>query len=441
MINHTSFTINDNHSACLRNISRKNIFRMPRQTKKTNTLLGFVDIPIDGEEKPTIEDTFIGGEPLWFDPASPPTKKLLLCKNCEAPMKLLLQSYCPLANSIYDRIIYVFTCTKAQCRRKAGSVRAIRAVRRDPEAMKKKEVEIKTEEYDRKQAEEKAKQEKMKTKELAKNIFTSGSKGNSFNPFDSNPFSAPEQKSANPFDALEKNEDEGSESEDKSVEIKAEDYKSLIPRKSTLQKPNGKLDISLASFPGFFLYVEDEILDPSKSLETQLPPGITPSQLSQQGNSASSGKDIGQSKELEEISKAVDDPTFRHFTEIVSYNPSQVFRYEFGGSPLLYNTKDAISKVFCDSKGHLLDCSHFRIPNAAYHPSGSRVLELQIMPQAIDALESDGSIDILKDGMEWGTILVGSDAEDYTPESFFDENYIAYVEEWCGVQWEEEVKN
>jgi len=413
---------------------------MPKQTKKTGTLLGFVDIPIDDKEQPTIEDTFIGGQPLWFDPKSPPPKKLLLCKNCESPMKLLLQSYCPLSDSIYDRIIYVFACSKAGCRRKQGSVRAIRSVKRDPEAMKKLEIEIKTEEYNKKQAEEEAEKETLKTKDLSKNIFAAGSKSGS-NPFDSNPFAASEKKSANPFDYLKKNDVENNgELNNKATKIEAKDYKSLIPRKDSLQKPNGSLDISLASFPGSFLYIEDEVLDPSKSPETQISSNFSPEQLSEQGASASPSDDLGQSKELEEIAKAVDDPTFRHFTEIVSYNSSQVFRYDFGGSPLLYNTKDSISKIFCDQKGHLLDSSNFRIPTPSFHPSGSRIFEFQIMPQAIDALESDGTIDILKDGMEWGTIIVGTDSEDYTPDSFFDQNYIAYVEEWCGVQWEEEVK-
>ena len=45
------------------------------------------------------------------------------------------------------------------------------------------------------------------------------------------------------------------------------------------------------------------------------------------------------------------------------------------------------------------------------------------------------------DGMEWATILVGSCGKDCgVGEEEKGSGRVRYLEEWCGVQWEEVVK-
>lgn len=65
------------------------------------------------------------------------------------------------------------------------------------------------------------------------------------------------------------------------------------------------------------------------------------------------------------------------------------------------------------------------------------------MPKMIIDLENNYNDvkQIIDNGMEWGTIIVATDSEDFVPVNWLDDNGVAYLEEWCGVQWEESVGN
>ncbi|KAK7678866.1 hypothetical protein QCA50_018168 [Cerrena zonata] len=136
----------------------------------------------------------------------------------------------------------------------------------------------------------------------------------------------------------------------------------------------------------------------------------------------------------------LDDKYFENFTNVVKHNPSQILRYDLGGKPLLYNGKDEVAKKFIIEEG-----KDFNVPNPGYNPSSKRQFELQLMPQTImnlEQLEDSNNIAIndILNGMSWGTIIVCTDIEDYIPEENFDENHVGYIEDWCGVQWEESCK-
>ena len=45
----------------------------------SEVFLGFVDVPIEKDDPPTIEDTFIGGEPIWLHPESTPSESMVTC--------------------------------------------------------------------------------------------------------------------------------------------------------------------------------------------------------------------------------------------------------------------------------------------------------------------------------------------------------------------------
>ena len=123
-----------------------------------------------------------------------------------------------------------------------------------------------------------------------------------------------------------------------------------------------------------------------------------------------------------------------------------MLRYEFGGSPLLYSRDDAVGKMLDSAHATTLQMSSGnRITTARQQQGGSgippctscgkaRVFEMQLVPQAIAELEVD---EMGVDGMEWGTIIVGACSAD-CGERGVEVGEWEWVEEWVGVQWEED---
>lgn len=379
------------------------------ESPKSQVYLGFVDAPISAEEPATLEDTFIGGQPIWFNSKSAPPIELVSCKNCASPMALLLQAFSPMEGTFYDRIIYIFACKKSSCRRKKGCIRAIRAVCKDPKiiAANKQEVEASTKkELDEKlQAETQKKLEIELTKDLftSKGYHSSNAFGDSPNPFgSSNPFSAPPKA--------------GPKVDPKKTYAEAGSKAAPPPKPEPV-----RMTSALPEYPGSFIYVKSEKFHKKKQ---ELPKDFKIDQEALDTDAEPSGGK-GDDPKINEIVGMMDDTVFQKFAETVSYNPSQILRHDLGGVPLLYSSKDDVAKVFAGEP---------KIPNPGYNPSSVRHFELQLMPKAIIDLEKDET-DIMLNGMEWGTIIVATDVEDFVPK--LDENHVGYVEEWCGVQWEE----
>ncbi|ODV86397.1 hypothetical protein CANARDRAFT_197026 [[Candida] arabinofermentans NRRL YB-2248] len=413
----------------------------------SSTFLGFVDVAISEEEQPDLDDTFIGGQPIWLNPDSPPPSELLMCKNCSSPMHLLLQCSANLENTFYDRVIYLFGCNKPGCRRKDGSVRAIRALCKDPALMKEREDQLK--DYLKKQEEKKKKiEEKQKQNaKLTQDLFTVAAKPTSetsgsasTNPFgsaSSNPFGSESSSNpfaANPFDSKPQKEEDAKPT--KTTKPTYADIAKPTDSQTPKKAASRKLDIKLPAYPGYIVYIDQEVLDPKKQQLPPLPTTTATNADTSPEQSSSSKKSSNESKENDELAKMLDDSTFQHFTDIISYNTGQVLRYELNGNPLLYSSKDKISSLFYDSNGKLRP--EPLLPTPGFNPGVQRRFELQLMPKAIIDLEAN--LENIMDGMEWGTVIVATDSDDIMPDHKFDENFVGYVEEWCGVQWEEEVK-
>lgn len=406
---------------------------------ETASLLGYIDIPIDGENRPFRSDSIIGSQPIPMDMASPIPEDMLKCKNCEGLMRLLVQCQADLVDTWYDRTIYVLGCIEQGCRRKKGTIRAIRGVKRDPVEMARREkvqAEKIAEERKRKaEMEKREKEDKEKTlglfgkkENVSSNPF--GGNGAAGNPFGGNPFA---------MKAVEK--------ETKTIE-ETKTY-AEVAKPSHIEKPVERPSdhIKLPEYPGYILYFESEVLDTKNQYLPPLPDNL---KIQEDGSviddnaSITSGNlpKVNNDKRGEDIAKMVDDSTFQNFSNVVSFNTGQVIRYELNGQPLLYSSKDDVSKIFYDSNGKLKSPEEWAIPSPPFNPSGERRFELQLMPKMIIDLERDATdIDIIRDGMEWGTIIVATDSQDFTPDNWFDSNGVAYVEEWCGVQWEEEIIN
>lgn len=407
---------------------------------KSQVLLGFVDGPVTPEDQPTIEDTFIGGQPIWLHPESKPEESYLICDSCGKKLALLLQAFSPLDGALYDRVLYIFGCKDGQCAKKKGSVKVIRGVNKNDEVVKRIKEEL--DGVKMKEMEDKLKLEQLKklNDELTKNLFSKDK--SSDNPFGgSNPFA----KNDNPFNSSLGNPFAPTESNAKTDEkstTKSQLYTDVAKTAPKLPKQEQKkLQGGLPQYNGSFVYVDLEKFRKDKDEDAQLAKykhlieeNDAPEEgfSKRRGSSSSAVLDPHTTK----ISNMLDDKYFENFSSTVKHNPGQVLRYDLNGKPLLYNGKDDVAKIFLNS-------NQPNIPRPGYNPSSERRFELQLMPKAIMDLEglNDDNVDIkdILNGMSWGTIIVCTDVEDYIPDDKFDENKVGYVQEWCGVQWEESI--
>jgi len=143
------------------------------------------------------------------------------------------------------------------------------------------------------------------------------------------------------------------------------------------------------------------------------------------------------------------DRTFQRFADRVGQNPEQVLRYEFGGEALLYSHDDGVGRLFSTSQKNGIDGKISTIVNSTHadinkkkikirkceNCKSDRVFEFQLMPHAISILEDEDGNEI--DGMDWGTIIFYVCENDCLPTSS-KVGQVKYMEEWIGVQWEEQ---
>lgn len=416
------------------------------EARTTATLLGYIDVAIDAENKPYAGDSVIGGEPVAMDARSPIPEKLLVCGHCGGLMRQLVQCSADVPGTWYERSLYVLACVEVGCRRQKGSVRAIRGVKKDPAEMARREEAERAREEAAAKAKAEAAQREAENKQKAMGLF--GKKeGAGANPFGANPFAStsanPFASNSNPFEM--KSVEKAVEKADKKEEgaVAAEQTYAAIAKGHMTKPVEREADhIKLPSFPGYILYFDPEELDPKKQYLPPLPADVKIEEVDEMRDNVSvtSGNlSKVNNDRREDVARMVDDPTFQNFASIVSYNTGQVLRYELGGEPLLYSSKDDVAKVFYDAQGKLRKESDWKIPAPGYNPSGRRRFEVQLMPKMIIDLEKDADMDMLREGMEWGTIVVATDADDTVPDNWLDERGVAYMEEWAGVQWEEEV--
>lgn len=203
-----------------------------------------------------------------------------------------------------------------------------------------------------------------------------------------------------------------------------------------------KLQDDLPEYRGLFVYVDNEKFkkiqhDPELEKYKHLIDKKEYDELDILEKLSSSASASGlDNPQASQISNMLNDKYFEMFSNTVKHNPGQVLRYDLGGKPLLYSGKDDVAKKFLAQPAN--------IPRPSFNPSSERRFELQLMPKAIMDLEDLGNnrnvgINDILNGMSWGTIIVCTDEEDFIPEESFDANQVGYIEEWCGVQWEESV--
>lgn len=248
----------------------------------------------------------IGGSPLWFQNVAPPSS-FIKCEICGKQTDFLVQLSCPLPSKDYDRSLYIFACSDPNCRRKDGSVIAIRGI--ESNDMVKQRI---TEELNESQPQNQI-------------VSPQGTVGDSLfgvsGGTNSNPFASPIQSTPQP----------------------APQTKSKKKNKKKSQAVSGK-------YPCKLVEVEEEYLEAPDTNE--LLKGVKIEEMETEAEeSKPSASDATDIKALE----ANSDPAFIHFIEIVECNPDQVLRYERGLKPLLYSSSDGVPEKLKNLKTHTLE--------------------------------------------------------------------------------------
>lgn len=347
----------------------------------------------------------------------------------------------------HERRLYIWACRRKACRRKKGSVRAMRAVR----------VTNNGERHDQEMNTQPALAPTPSPKQnIGAALFgaTSSIASSQADPFssgtNSNPFSATSTpNNANPFSS-------------------APGPLSSLAAKPA-QKPNGNTTIDIASLPASFAQ-KVSLLQPSnekahKISSTPWPPSssfptpfpyynldadyeyLSPTSDPQNSNvlhasllDTEPSNGASSSKESSDaLYESSHDKAFQHFADTLAQNPDQVLRYDFGGTPLLYSRNDEVGRLLAPEHAEMSmkvpTMTTGRIPRCGSCGAG-RLFEVQLTPHAITELEADEEgATLLGEGMEWGTVIVGVCEKDCGGAA----GRTGYVEEWAGVQWEEVV--
>ncbi|RVD80833.1 uncharacterized protein DFL_008721 [Arthrobotrys flagrans] len=399
----------------------------------TTTLLGYA------ESTPSDDTTsHLGGIPTWFDNAM--DSRLAKCLSCNNIMPLLLQLDGNLPDSPHHtRMLYLFGCRLKPCRKKKGSIRAIRGVKSTgvpaPNAQKPAAAAAPV-------AGPKVEEQKPKSN-LGDMIFGGSSSGTPTNPFassQSNPFAKPNPFAKDDVTTLTKSFAQAasiSAPEPTKPVSKPEPVEPALigppspwpPVSSIPQYTSFYLDASYEELEPDALTLQSQKLAKTIKMDTSddMDEDITPSSSKKATASSSSSSKASKEKEFESAMNAA----FLNFQNITSQNPEQVLRYERKGTPLLYSRDDSIGKLLVNPKSSAGDISLSNVPRCSNCGRG-RCFEIQLMPHAISVLE-EGTEGALDEGMVWGTIIVGTCEAD-CPVAGSEKG--AYVEEWVGVQWE-----
>ena len=397
-------------------------------------------------------------------------------------MVLLLQLNAELPTDFpgHERRLYVFACRRASCRRKDGSIRALRGVRVEPgtgASNNNSRSEKKTEDE-----KTKAEEPKPPVTNLGETLFGAKTLGTSSsgsaNPFASpNPFSGPSaptpttsheaapdtKNGASPAPAPSTGQEEMQTlpktfaetlSLNNSQETSTHTATASAPAPAPAAEPTPHEPWPPESeqprpYPVSYLTdAEYETLDPTPAPVSQATTTVQmdvdvegaddPSSGSgggKKGGKKSSGGG-GQDRDVFESSM---DAAFQKFADRLTQNPEQAIRYEFRGQPLLCSRADSVGTLLLGGSGALSQEAGVGVTTAARGMprcaacGARRVFEVQLCPHAIAELEAD---EVSLDGMDWATVVVGVCERDCRPAGV-PEGQAAYLEEWAGVQWEE----
>lgn len=372
-------------------------------------------------------------------------------------MTLLLQLNGDLPQTFpgHARRLYVFACRRKACRRKQGSIRGIRATRLSAAALaaqRKREADDAAAAAERKKKDE---EERAKQASLGTALFGGGAGGGNANPFAAAPSGA---SGANPFASAgnlaakpaQKTTTTTTTNDDAALAQTFAQKASLSPSSPPaatsaiiapptpsphIPWPSAPSTALGAAYPSYHLDADYETLD-ATPLSIPSNAVLDPDAAEPAAASGGDGDGMG----VKDAFESSLDKAFQRFADRLAQNPEQVLRYEWGGVPLLYSRDDEVGRLLSKSSDNTNSKvttssgadNALPIPRCA-NCGASRVFEVQLVPQAIMELEAD---ELSLEGMEWGTIIVGTCGRNCVPRDT-KEGEVGYVEEWVGVQWEE----
>ncbi|GAB7361312.1 hypothetical protein MBLNU230_g1369t1 [Neophaeotheca triangularis] len=406
---------------------------------ETNVLLGYAS------KEPTGDDfSQLGGHPIWLDGQTAPDGILAKCKVCNSLMNMYLQLNGDLHDRFpgHERRLYVFGCRRKACRRKEGSVRGFRATKVSTSHSKPAVEERKGPEAAGPGATENTKP----STNIGETLF--GARSPTGQSSNANPFATPSSAStgsasANPFASAsslaakppqppttttQEAEDLAATFAQKAkISSSPAGTPSQPPKKASTPEPWPEKSSFPSPYPTYYIDADKEYLEPPDTQPAASRARVDTSEAS------------GGAEDNKTLFESAMDKTFQTFADRLAQNPEQILRYEHRGSPLLYSKTDSVGKMLApadEAAGRVQTAGSkggsSRMPRCG-NCGGERVFELQLVPQAIAELEAE---ELGLEGMEWGTVILGTCASDCA-ERGKSEGGVGYVEEWVGVQWEE----
>ncbi|KDQ19154.1 hypothetical protein BOTBODRAFT_127050 [Botryobasidium botryosum FD-172 SS1] len=373
---------------------------------QTSVLLGFPDGPItDRVDLADPRVSRVGGSPAFHNGVPPPPASSSHCKVCSQPMQLLLQMWCPLEGSAYDRACYVWGCARSRCQRKVGSVRAFRFLKYNEKYAKKLQARREKDAAKLKAAEAAKLAQSQRTAPTS-NPFSMKSDESSldwgaddqlFGAAPAEPAVVLKEESAREEEAEEEGDPSDTEDEEEA------DVPSLTAalEATSLSSANEWADV--ASFGPIYLDTASEYIAPPSTARTG----------SKAARHAGEGGEDGQwGMEGYENIRQINE-VFERFLKRTGEEATQCVRYDLSGVPLAYTEDSVYKRLFPipppePGSQTTLTKSAFAVRDTntrkpTYDPSvvvpcpscaGPRTFEFQLMPNLINILhpldESDG---------------------------------------------------
>ncbi|KAK7679486.1 hypothetical protein QCA50_017540 [Cerrena zonata] len=378
------------------------------------------------------------------------------------PMELLVQLWCPLEDSPYDRVLYVWGCARGSCQGKDdGSVRAWRALRFNEKyaaKLEKKRARQKAKE-DAKKAAQKAEEERKSSAKVNPFSMKSSAGAPSFGMglgnqiFGNVSADGPEDEQDEPSSAAD--DDSSSEDEDSSG---SEDELVTAMASSTLDTSEWA---TAPAYTSLYLSTFSEYLPKQKT-----PKVPSADDVEAEHENGKQPKDVSWAMEGYENSLETDH-VFDRFSQRVEYQSDQCVRYDMGGTPLPFAHDAVFDRLFpvprSASSGVPVTKAAFMVTPgggkrvfdssslpACKHCGAKRVFECQLMPNLINVLKTPKSDEgkknltdderrkevekVLKragDGrMDWGTCMI------FSCEKDCEASKSCWAEELVLVQWD-----
>ncbi|KAF8271612.1 programmed cell death protein 2 [Lactarius quietus] len=428
---------------------------------ETSVLLGIPDGVI--ESPSDLKDAAvsrIGGLPALLSPRAPFDSSH--CLHCKNPMELLVQLWAPLQNSPYDRAVYVWGCANSRCQGMSGSVRAWRSLRYN------EDYALKIERKVAKKRPHGAPQSELDAyaKHQAVNPFAMSGDMNSTSNFGIGTDIFQSVAQLVPHGAITSqvlaSEEGDTDSDGDSASTSSS--RSLVVALASATLTDSLWSSSPSYTPQYLSTISESIPRPKTTPDEHATGGVTDVGADQESHTWVSEK-------YENSLRT--DHVFDRFNERATHEPQQCVRYDLGGIPLPFAGDDLYKQLFplLPGKSGLITVtkSAFNVQDPStrrgYDPTSiplcphcdsRRVFECQLMPNLINIIGAGSRADgdhgaragdhgartdeerkeAMRNGMEWGTILVFSCEKDCCLGPGNKEKQDAWSEEVVLVQWD-----